>query len=102
MSPPEEQRLDKWLWYARMAKSRSIAAKLIEDGCIRINRQRAVKASACVKCGDVLTATLHGRVRVIKVRALGERRGPACEAQTLYLELLAPEPGLPASEGAEE
>jgi len=102
LSPPEEQRLDKWLWYARMAKSRSIAAKLIEDGCIRVNRQRALKASASVKCGDVLTATLHGRVRVIRVRALGERRGPASEAQTLYLELPAPEPALPANEGSEE
>ena len=77
MSPPEEQRLDKWLWYARIVKSRSIAAKLIEDGCIRVNRQRAVKASATVKCGDVVTATLQGRVRVIEIRGLGERRGPA-------------------------
>jgi ribosome-associated heat shock protein Hsp15 len=85
-----------------MAKSRSAAAKLIEEGCIRVNRQRAVKASASVKCGDVLTATLYGRVRVIQVRALGCRRGPASEAQTLYLELLPPEPALPAREGHEE
>ncbi len=102
MSSPEEQRLDKWLWYARMAKSRSIAAKLIEDGCVRINKQRTVKASAAVKCGDVLTATLHGRVRVIQVRSLGGRRGPASEAQALYLELLPPEPALPAGEGPGE
>ncbi len=102
MSSPEEQRLDKWLWYARMAKSRSIAAKLIEDGCIRVNRQRAAKASASVKCGDVLTATLHGRVRVIQVHALGVRRGPASEAQTLYLELLPPEPAPPLGDGPEK
>ncbi|MGO9472141.1 MAG: RNA-binding S4 domain-containing protein [Rhodomicrobium sp.] len=102
MSSPDEQRLDKWLWYARMAKSRSIAAKLIEDGCIRINRQRALKASALVKCGDVLTASLHGRVRVIQVRSLGDRRGTASEAQTLYLELIPPEPALPAGEVPQE
>ena len=75
MNPPGEQRLDKWLWYARIVKSRSIAAKLIEAGCIRVNRQRVVKASATVKCGDVLTATLHGCVHVIEIRGLGERRG---------------------------
>jgi ribosome-associated heat shock protein Hsp15 len=90
LSAPEEQRLDKWLWYARIVKSRSLAAKLIEEGCIRVNRQRAVKASVVVKCGDVLTAALQGRVRVLEVRGLGERRGPASEAQTLYAELLLP------------
>jgi ribosome-associated heat shock protein Hsp15 len=84
----EEQRLDKWLWFARFAKSRSLAAKLIEEGCIRVNRQRAVKPSMAVKCGDVLTMTLHGRVRVVEVRAAGERRGPASEAQTLYSEVI--------------
>ncbi len=101
MSPPEEQRLDKWLWYARIVKSRSIAAKLIEDGCIRVNRQRAVKASATVKCGDVVTATLQGSVRVIEIRGLGERRGPASEAKMLYSERLVPG-AAPAAEGSEE
>ena len=90
MTAPEGQRLDKWLWYARLAKSRTFAAKLIEGGCIRVNRQRVVKASAVVKCGDVLTATIHGRVRVIEIRGLSGRRGPASEAQTLYTELLLP------------
>ena len=88
MSSPEEQRLDKWLWHARLVKSRSLAAKLIEAGCIRVNRQRTVKAAAMVKCGDVLTATLQGKVRVIEVRGLGERRGPPSEAQALYADLL--------------
>ncbi len=95
MNSPEGQRLDKWLWYARLAKSRSIAAKLIEEGCIRVNRQRVVKASAPVKCGDVLTATIHGSVRVIEIRSLGERRGPASEAHELYAELLLPRSGGP-------
>lgn len=92
MSASGEQRLDKWLWYARMVKSRSFAAKLIEEGCIRINKERAVKASASIKCGDVLTATLHGRVRVIEILALGVRRGPASEAQSLYRERLPVQP----------
>jgi ribosome-associated heat shock protein Hsp15 len=97
----EEQRLDKWLWFARFAKSRSLAAKLIEAGCVRVNRQRAVKPSTAVKCGDVLTMTLHGRVRVIEIRAAGERRGPASEAQTLYSEVLL-HSAEPAGEGPEE
>ena len=92
MSAPLEQRLDKWLWYARMVRSRSLAATLIEDGCIRVNKERALKASASVKCGDVLTANLYGRVRVIKILALGVRRGPASEAQALYVELLPAQP----------
>jgi ribosome-associated heat shock protein Hsp15 len=88
LSSPEEQRLDKWLWHARFVKSRSLAAKLIEAGCVRVNRQRVVKAATCVKCGDVLTATLHGRIRVIEILSLGHRRGPPSEAQALYAELL--------------
>ena len=87
MNASEEQRLDKWLWYARLVKSRSLAAKLIEEGCIRVNRERVVKAATCVKCGDVLTASLHGRVRVIEILAVGSRRGPPAEAKSLYSEL---------------
>ena len=92
MEESQEQRLDKWLLYARFVKSRSVAAKLIEEGCIRVNRQRVLKAAACVKCGDVLTASLHGQVRVIEVLALGRRRGPPSEAQTLYAELTLADP----------
>jgi ribosome-associated heat shock protein Hsp15 len=89
LSSPEEQRLDKWLWHARIVKSRSLAAKLVEEGCVRVNRQRVLKAAACVKCGDVLTASLNGRVRVIEVLAIAQRRGPPIEAQALYSELLS-------------
>jgi ribosome-associated heat shock protein Hsp15 len=89
-APPQEQRLDKWLWHARLVKSRTLAAKLVEEGRVRVNRQRIVKASACVRCGDVLTATIHGRVRVIEVLAIGSRRGPPSEAQSLYAERPAP------------
>ena len=88
MSASDEQRLDKWLWYARFVKSRSFAAKLIEEGCVRVNRQRVVKAATTVKCGDVLTASLHGRVRVIEILAVGHRRGPPAEAEALYSELI--------------
>jgi ribosome-associated heat shock protein Hsp15 len=92
LNASEGQRLDKWLWHARFVKSRSLAAKLIEEGCIRVNRQRVIKAATCVRCGDILTATLYGRVRVIEILAIGHRRGPPSEAQTLYSELIAQEP----------
>ena len=94
MSESGEQRLDKWLWYARFVKTRSLAAKLVETGCIRVNRQRVVKPAATVKRGDVLTATLNGRVRVIEVLGLGERREPAAEARALYAERLTSAEGL--------
>jgi ribosome-associated heat shock protein Hsp15 len=98
LNSSEEQRLDKWLWHARIVKSRSLAAKLIEGGSIRVNRQRVLKAAACVKRGDVLTASLHGRIRIIEVVAIGSRRGPPAEAQALYAEL-APA-GAPQAEPA--
>jgi len=101
LNASEGQRLDKWLWYARFIKSRSLAAKLIEEGCIRVNRQRVVKAATCVKCGDVLTASLHGKVRVIEILAVGHRRGPPAEAKTLYSELTLGDPAkAQAIEGA--
>jgi ribosome-associated heat shock protein Hsp15 len=100
LSSADEQRLDKWLWFARFAKSRSLAARLIEEGCVRVNRQRASKPSMAVKCGDVLTMTLYGRVRVIQILAPGERRGPASEAQALYAEVLL-ESAAPANEAPE-
>jgi ribosome-associated heat shock protein Hsp15 len=97
LNASEEQRLDKWLWHARFVKSRSLAAKLIEEGCVRVNRQRVVKAATCVRCGDILTATLYGRVRVIEILAIGHRRGPPSEAQALYSEFIAQDPANPTS-----
>jgi ribosome-associated heat shock protein Hsp15 len=102
MTQTEEQRLDKWLWYARLVKSRTLAAKLVEAGCIRVNRQRVTKAAATVKCGDILTAMLHGRVRVIEIHGLGTRRAPASEVQTLYAERLPAATSKPAKESPEE
>jgi ribosome-associated heat shock protein Hsp15 len=84
------QRLDKWLWFARVVKSRTLAAHLIEAGKVRVNRARAQKPSQVVHFGDVLTIGVHARVRVLKVLALGLRRGPPVEARGLYDELTVP------------
>ena len=88
-------RLDKWLWFARFVKTRSLATKLIVDGRMRVNGVPTQKAHYTVKLGDVLTFPLGPHIRVIKVVALGSRRGPAPEAQALYEDLdppLAPAP----------
>lgn len=77
-------RLDKWLWQARFFKSRSIAAQAIKRGKIRINSRKPKRASASVRVGDVLTIVRGHQVSVVKLAALGERRGPASEAQLLY------------------
>ena len=81
------QRLDKWLWFARVAKSRTIAATAISDGKIKVNRVRADKPSHAVKVGDVITSRMTRMVRVLRIAALGQRRGPAQEAQALYEDL---------------
>jgi ribosome-associated heat shock protein Hsp15 len=81
---PGRQRLDKWLWFARFAKTRSLAARLVTDGHVRINGKRAEAASKAVAVGDVLTvAAAHGTA-LVRVLDLGERRGPAPEARQLY------------------
>ena len=80
-------RVDKWLWYARFFKSRSLAAKHVQAGEIRVNRQRILKSSVALKVGDVLTFALGDTIRVIEVAALGDRRGPAPEARMLYHDL---------------
>jgi ribosome-associated heat shock protein Hsp15 len=78
------QRLDKWLWFARIAKSRTLGALLVEQGKVRVNRVRAGKPSQALRPGDVLTIALRGKVLVLRVLALGTRRGPAAEARRLY------------------
>ncbi|MBC2886982.1 RNA-binding S4 domain-containing protein [Ochrobactrum sp. CM-21-5] len=84
------QRIDKWLFFARVVKSRSLAAKLAAGGKVRVNRDKIEQASHQVKVGDVLTITLDRRILVYKVLAPGERRGPAPEAQLLYEDLTPP------------
>ncbi|MET0652662.1 MAG: RNA-binding S4 domain-containing protein [Hyphomicrobiaceae bacterium] len=83
------QRIDKWLWFARIIKSRTLAADLVVEGKVRVNRVRATKPSQTVRPGDVLTVTLRGRVDILRVLAPGERRGPPDEARRLY-EVLTP------------
>ncbi len=93
-------RLDKWLWYARFCKSRSLAAKLCKSGRVRHNRLIVQKPHHEVRPGDVLTFPLARHVRVIEVVALGQRRGPAAEARTLYTDL-APPPARAAAAAVE-
>ena len=81
---PETQRLDKWLWFARVTKSRTLAAQLVQDGKVRVNRAKAAKPSQTVRSGDVLTIAVRGSVEVLKVLAPGVRRGPPPEARLLY------------------
>jgi ribosome-associated heat shock protein Hsp15 len=95
MPSEEGQRLDKWLYFARLAKSRALAADLILGGKVRVNRARAGKPSQRLKTGEVVTVALHGRVLVLKVLGAGHRRGPAAEARTLY-EVVSPRPGATA------
>lgn len=80
-------RLDTWLWHARLARTKSACAALIEAGGFRLNRQPVTKAHARLRVGDVLTFAWQGEVRVWRVLDLGERRGPATEARTLYEEV---------------
>ena len=101
MAAEGRQRIDKWLFFARAVKSRSLAAKLVTAGRVRINRDKAAQASDVVRGGDVLTITLDRRVLVWKVLDTGTRRGPAPEAQALYEDLspkAAPaDPALPSA-----
>jgi len=81
------QRIDKWLFFARVTKSRTLAARLVQAGHVRVNRQKVADAAHPLKAGDTLTITLPRAVLVYRVVDLGERRGPAVEARTLYDDL---------------
>ncbi len=93
-------RLDKWLWFARFVKTRSLATKLVIDGRMRVNGAPTQKAHYAVKAGDVLTFPLGRHIRVIKVLALGARRGPAAEAQLLFEDLDPPRRSVQPGDGA--
>lgn len=84
--PSPKLRIDKWLWQARFFKTRSLAAKQVSSGHVRVNGTRAGKPAQGVAPGDVLTFIQAREVRVVEVVALGERRGPAPEAQALYID----------------
>jgi ribosome-associated heat shock protein Hsp15 len=87
-------RIDVWLWRARFFKTRSLAARIVEDGGVRLTRGGARssvdKPSRAVHCGDVLTFAQGPRWLAVRVEALGERRGPAPEARTLYSVMAEP------------
>jgi ribosome-associated heat shock protein Hsp15 len=82
-------RLDKWLWHARFAKTRSLAARLIEEGAVLLEG-RTVKPAQTVRVGGRVAIRLGRFDRLVEIRALGERRGPAAEANQLYRELMPP------------
>ena len=77
---PQKQRLDRWLFFSRAVKSRTLAQKLIESGAIRVNSERTLNSDHRVGSGDVLTMTVHQRLLVWRILAAGSRRGPAPEA----------------------
>lgn len=106
VEPAEKLRLDKWLWYARFFKTRTLAAGVVAGGAVRVNGTPASKRSTTVSAGDVLTFAKDDHIRVIRIEACGTRRGPAPEAQALYTDMAPPEakkrefvPDNPAFEG---
>ena len=92
MAVEGSQRIDKWLFFARAIKSRSLAAKLVQSGAVRINGVKVEQPAHSVKPGDGVTIRLERRVLVWRVLSPGKRRGPAEEARTLYEDLTPPEP----------
>lgn len=90
-------RLDKWLWHARFFKTRSLAAKQVSGGHVRVNGNKVLKPAQQVGPGDVLTFAQANVIRVVKVLALGDRRGPAPEAQGLYHDMTEKQEKPPAN-----
>lgn len=90
LAPLPTLRLDKWLWFARLARTRSLAARLCGEGCVTIGGRDNVKPHNLVRVGDVIVVELPRERRRLIVRALGERRGPPAEAQLLYEEPTPP------------
>ena len=90
VEPVRKERLDKFLFFSRALKSRTLAQKVIETGAIRVNSERTDRSDHKVGAGDVLTMNLHGRVVVWRILDCGTRRGPAAEAQGLYQDLSPP------------
>src|SRR4051812_9862375 len=86
----KKQRLDKWLFFSRAIKSRTLAQKLIESGVVRVNSERTLATDCKVGAGDVLTMTVHTRLLVWRILDPGSRRGPASEAAMLYEDLSPP------------
>jgi ribosome-associated heat shock protein Hsp15 len=84
------QRIDKWLWHARVGKTRSLVQKLVESGHVRLNGVRITASSQPVKAGDVLTLALEEHVRILAVKGFSDRRGSAPAASLLYEDMSPP------------
>lgn len=93
-------RIDKWLWQARFCKSRALASRICAAGRVRVGGILIHKAHHLVRVGDVLTFPQGPHIRVVRILALGSRRGPAVEARTLYADLAPVEPPASAATGA--
>ncbi len=83
----ERQRLDKWLWFARVVRTRTLAGRLVGEGYVRVNAQRIETPAKPVGPGDVLTIALERQVRVLRIVAITSRRGGAEDAKLLFEEL---------------
>jgi ribosome-associated heat shock protein Hsp15 len=97
----DRQRIDKWLWHARVVRTRPAAAALAVSGHVRINGQRIDAASRAVRLGDVVTVALDRSVRVLKVAAFAERRGAAESARILMEDLAPASEQIPSPRAAE-
>ncbi len=94
------QRLDKWLWFARFAKTRSLAARLVAGGFVRVNGRRVDTPAKEIGPGDILTVAAEHRTALVRVVDPGQRRGPAPEARRLYEELGRDDAALVTDTGA--
>ena len=90
MSETQSQRIDRWLWHARFARTRSAAQRLATSGHVRVNRDKDFAASRLVRPGDVLTLALGRGVRIIRICGIAERRGSFEDAQRLYEDATSP------------
>ncbi len=96
----DRQRIDKWLWHARMVRTRSAAAALAASGFVRLNGRRVDAASQPVRAGDVITVALDRSVRVLKVLGFSDRRGSFESARTLYEDLSPGRVSVPNRDGS--
>lgn len=94
----ERQRIDRWLWNARVVRTRTAAADLVSAGHVRVNGNRVVAPGREVKCGDVLTVALHGCVRILRVTGMTLRRGSAQAAAQIFEELTGTAGNAPAAQ----
>jgi ribosome-associated heat shock protein Hsp15 len=98
----DQQRLDKWLWHARVVRTRSAAAALAAQGHIRVNGARAIAPSRALRIGDVVTVALDRSVRVLRVTGFAERRGNAAESRALFANVAPFPPDRPVADALDD